>query len=189
MGRKRRGFTLIELLVVIAIIAILAGMLMPAISKAREKARQIDCVSHLKQMGTALVMYNGDWEGWYPSVDGGATAGDNSAGLNLLIENDYLTIGRMYTCPSTKTTATDDTLNPDNSQLDYYYWGNISESEVGTETAVASDYCAGHQAGRWNHNKYGNVLFGDSHVQGYQGANWWTNLNSDSTEPFLPNRE
>ncbi len=62
MRQKRLAFTLIELLVVIAIIAILAAILFPVFAQAREKARQTQCVSNLKQIGTSLMMYTQDYD-------------------------------------------------------------------------------------------------------------------------------
>ena len=73
MNRQRRGFTLIELLVVIAIIALLMGILMPVLGKARKQARATTCLSGLKQIGLAATLYAQDYDWFIPRGSTGSS--------------------------------------------------------------------------------------------------------------------
>ncbi len=98
---NRAGFTLIELLVVIAIIAILAAILFPVFAKARDKARQTACLSNLKQIGTAMMMYTQDWDEMYPVSKTYQGFGTDWA-LNVVnsLGSSYTKNWDVFKCPS-----------------------------------------------------------------------------------------
>jgi len=95
---RRRGFTLIELLVVIAIIAILAAILFPVFSRAREKARTAACQSNLKQIALAAKMYSNDWDEYTVPDWLGPQGGPLYTWYDLL--QPYIKNWDIYKCPS-----------------------------------------------------------------------------------------
>ncbi len=105
--RRKSGFTLIELLVVIAIIAILAAILFPVFSRAREKARQASCLSNIKQMVLAGLMYAQD----YDELLANGHIGNNPADLRVVLWFDiiqpYVKNTQILSCPSFKMKLAD----------------------------------------------------------------------------------
>jgi prepilin-type N-terminal cleavage/methylation domain-containing protein/prepilin-type processing-associated H-X9-DG protein len=109
MTRARRwGFTLIELLVVIAIIAILAAILFPVFAQARDKARMSACVSNMRQIGTAMMLYTQDYDETFPYMrfhhpgpfDGSMAAAGKRAYLWKNAIAPYLKSIDVFSCPS-----------------------------------------------------------------------------------------
>ncbi len=109
MNQPKNGFTLIELLVVIAIIAILAAMLLPALGKAREKARRISCANNLRQLGLASQLYLGDYPPHIGLIEFNANGQAIDTNDNLTMLFPYVNNLTVFICPSTHHQLPDET--------------------------------------------------------------------------------
>ena len=137
----RRGFTLIELLVVIAIIAILAAILFPVFAQAREKARQTSCLSNLRQLSSAMIIYAEDYDGTFAPVIARPSRQEKNpyliSWMHLL--EPYTHSRGVFICPSSGHTSQDWEKNDDITR-NYGYPPTLRIRGVDYVTAITGPF-------------------------------------------------
>jgi prepilin-type N-terminal cleavage/methylation domain-containing protein/prepilin-type processing-associated H-X9-DG protein len=191
--RKTRAFTLVEMLVVIAIIGVLAAILLPALTRGKQRAQRIQCISNLKEIGTAFQMFAHDHRSNFPMqvpvADGGSeeyvTAGTSINGIfyfsyrHLQTLANELVVPRVLICPAdlTRQPALSFSLLQ-NSNVSFFvnasanYYDSLSpmagDRNITNNAGATASLVRGPYGLRWTselHSFKGNVLFTDTHVE------------------------
>jgi prepilin-type N-terminal cleavage/methylation domain-containing protein/prepilin-type processing-associated H-X9-DG protein len=192
--RKLRAFTLIELLVVIAIIGILAALLLPALGRARGKARMAQCTSNLHQLGLAMQMWWDDHDQHFMPLTDGPVVPSLSNSWPILLLPYVVNAKNVYHCPDDKYFIWDGgSMSAKTESYGYNYWAltggtvitgvplskvtnagkTVMLSDSTDADATSSQYAYSvsdwgpEQPSATRHNGFANVLFVDGHVESH----------------------
>ena len=195
LSKRHRAFTLVELLVVIGIIALLVGILLPAVSAARERSKRTACLSNLRQLAAASIMYADSFKGHYPNSNPHATPADYIQTNQVLTFLARAFLGGnagVFHCPSDRDPVPDRIetaayVLPNSARVSYDFYSVYWQPEYGpimgrlkSEAPLVWDLDGGNPNPNPEENhgtQGGNVAFADGHAEwqiqrDWDGINW-----------------
>jgi prepilin-type N-terminal cleavage/methylation domain-containing protein/prepilin-type processing-associated H-X9-DG protein len=199
----QRAFTLVEILVVIGIIAILIAILLPVISRAREGAQRTACLSNLRSLQHAMVLYSNANRGWLPNGNAPGVWQDYNGANALMVtfNDDYVQAPKVFHCPSDNdpvptSIVTADQKLPNSARVSYDFYSLYWAPEFGPiltqlkgQAPLAWDLDGGLPVKPLrNHEGGGNVVYADGHGAWQADKDWErSNWPKPADEFFPPN--